>query len=82
MERQLRRAALRQRLLRSRPPLGFRVIFLSDANAALTDAEHNAALNALAAWHADIRTASQAIELLRAGMPKPAAVGASAAAHA
>ena len=53
--------------------LGFRVIFLSDANAALTDAEHNAALNALAAWYADIRSAAQAVELLRAAMPAPAA---------
>ncbi|MEG1767798.1 MAG: isochorismatase family cysteine hydrolase [Comamonas sp.] len=51
--------------------LGFRVVFLSDANAALTDAEHNAALNALAAWYADIRTAAQAVELVRAGMPAP-----------
>lgn len=46
--------------------LGFRVIFLSDANAALTDAEHNAAVNALAAWYADIRTAEQVIALLGA----------------
>lgn len=44
--------------------LGFRVIFLADACAALTDAEHNAAVNALAAWYADIRSAKEAIELL------------------
>lgn len=35
-------------------------------------AEHNAALNALAAWYADIRTTAQAVELVRAGMPAPA----------
>lgn len=45
--------------------LGFRVIFLSDANAALTDAEHNAAVNALAAWFADIRSTQETIGLIR-----------------
>lgn len=44
--------------------LGFRVIFLADACAALTDAEHNAAVNSLAAWYADIRSTKEAIELL------------------
>ncbi len=56
--------------------LGFRVIFLSDANAALTDAEHNAAINALAAWYADIRTTEQVVALLGAavGQSEPVAV--------
>lgn len=45
--------------------LGFRVIVLSDACAALSDAEHNAALGALAAWYADIRSTAQAIALLQ-----------------
>jgi ureidoacrylate peracid hydrolase len=45
--------------------LGFRVIFLCDANAALTDAEHNAAVNSLAAWYADIRTSQETISLIR-----------------
>lgn len=46
--------------------LGFRVIFLSDANAALSDAEHNAAVNSLAAWFADIRSTQDAVGLIRA----------------
>lgn len=45
--------------------LGFRVIFLSDANAALSDAEHNAAVNSLAAWFADIRNTEEAVGLIR-----------------
>lgn len=45
--------------------LGFRVIFLSDANAALSDAEHNAAVNLLAAWFADIRSTEEAVGLVR-----------------
>ena len=44
--------------------LGFQVIFISDANAALSDYEHNAAINSLAAWYADIRTTEQTVELL------------------
>lgn len=46
--------------------LGFRVIFISDSTAALSDYEHNAAINGLAAWFADIRTSMQTVELLRA----------------
>ncbi|MGB3697734.1 MAG: cysteine hydrolase [Gordonia sp. (in: high G+C Gram-positive bacteria)] len=46
--------------------LGFKVIFLSDATAALTDHEHNAAIDTLAAWFADIRTADEVVELLGA----------------
>lgn len=45
--------------------LGFRVILLEDACAALTDREHNAAVNALGAWYADIRSTDAAIELLQ-----------------
>lgn len=45
--------------------LGFRVIFLEDATAALSDAEHTASITVLAAWFADIRTSSDVIELLR-----------------
>lgn len=44
--------------------LGFRVIFLCDASAALTEIEHNAAINSLAAWYADIRTTEQAVALI------------------
>jgi ureidoacrylate peracid hydrolase len=45
--------------------LGFKVIFVADANAALSEAEHNSAVNALASWSADIRTTEQALALLR-----------------
>lgn len=45
--------------------LGFRVVLLEDACAALTDREHNAAVNALAAWYADIRSTQEAIDLLQ-----------------
>ncbi|WP_449434606.1 isochorismatase family protein [Pseudomonas putida] len=45
--------------------LGFRVIMVADANAALSDAEHNASMNSLAAWCADIRTTDQVVELLQ-----------------
>ena len=44
--------------------LGFRVLFVSDATAALSDDEHNAAISSLAAWFADIRTTEQTVELL------------------
>lgn len=44
--------------------LGFRVILISDTNAALTDAEHNAAVNNLATYFADIRTAEEVVGLL------------------
>jgi ureidoacrylate peracid hydrolase len=45
--------------------LGFKVIFIADANAALSDAEHNSTVNALAAWFADIRTTEQALTLIQ-----------------
>lgn len=44
--------------------LGFRVIFISDSNAAMSDAEHNAAVNSLATCFADIRTTEQVVALL------------------
>ena len=47
--------------------LGFRVIFLSDANAALSDAEHNAAINSLGSYFADIRTTEEAVGLITEG---------------
>ena len=45
--------------------LGFKVILVCDANAALSDQEHNAAVNAVASWSADIRTTEQTLALLR-----------------
>lgn len=51
--------------------LGFKVILVTDANAALSDAEHNASVNALAAWCADVRTTEQALALLRGEEQEP-----------
>lgn len=45
--------------------LGFKVILVSDANAALSDTEHNSAVNSIASWSADIRTTEQALALIR-----------------
>ncbi|MDI9916835.1 cysteine hydrolase [Rhodococcus sp. IEGM 1379] len=44
--------------------LGFRVVFLDDATAALSDNEHNAAINTLAAWFADIRHSEHVVSLI------------------
>jgi ureidoacrylate peracid hydrolase len=44
--------------------LGFNVIFVEDANAALSDAEHNATLNNLASLFADIRSTTDTVSLL------------------
>ncbi|MFF3286595.1 cysteine hydrolase family protein [Streptomyces sp. NPDC003023] len=44
--------------------LGFRVILISDANAALSDAEHNAAVNNVAAYFGDIRTTEEVVALV------------------
>lgn len=44
--------------------LGFEVIMPGDANADLDDYDHNAALNNLAAWFADIRTTDDIVNLI------------------
>lgn len=44
--------------------LGFQVILGEDANADLDDYDHNAALNNLAAWFADIRTTDEILHLI------------------
>lgn len=46
--------------------LGFQVIMPSDANADVDDYDHNAAINNLAAWFADIRTAQEVVSLIQA----------------
>lgn len=46
--------------------LNYRVIFVSDATAALSDVEHNAALNSLTAIFADVVPADAVVELLSA----------------
>lgn len=44
--------------------LNYRVIFASDANAALSDAEHNATLNNMLFLFADVRSADEIVSLL------------------
>lgn len=44
--------------------LGFKVIFVSDANAALSNDEHNSTLDSLSAWFADVRTTADVCQLL------------------
>jgi ureidoacrylate peracid hydrolase len=43
----------------------YKVIFVSDGNAALSDAEHNATLNNMCALFADVMTTSEVIDALR-----------------
>jgi ureidoacrylate peracid hydrolase len=54
--------------------LNYRVIFVSDANAALTDAEHNATLNNMCALFADVMSTDEVTATLaeRARMLSPA----------
>ncbi|WP_144156272.1 cysteine hydrolase [Paraburkholderia sp. BCC1885] len=49
---------------------GYRVFFVSDATAALTDAEHTGALTSLASVFADVRTTHQMLELLANAKPR------------
>lgn len=44
--------------------LNYKVIFVSDANAALSDAEHNATLNNMCAIFADVMSTSEVIDAL------------------
>jgi ureidoacrylate peracid hydrolase len=43
----------------------YKVIFVSDANATLSDAEHNATLNNMCALFADVMSTDEVIEVLR-----------------
>jgi ureidoacrylate peracid hydrolase len=44
--------------------LNYRVVFVSDANAALTDAEHNATLNSMVRVFGDVRPTQEVLALL------------------
>jgi ureidoacrylate peracid hydrolase len=44
--------------------LGYKVVFVSDATAAFTDEEHNAALLSMAAVFAEVRDTKTTIELI------------------
>jgi ureidoacrylate peracid hydrolase len=58
--------------------LNYRLVFVSDANAALTDAEHNATLNSMVRVFGDVRSTSEVLTLL-AGRSAAATQQASAA---
>jgi ureidoacrylate peracid hydrolase len=47
--------------------LGFKVVFVSDANAALSDEEHLASIVTIAQGFGDVRTTDEAISILQAG---------------
>jgi ureidoacrylate peracid hydrolase len=51
----------------------YRVIFVADGNAALTDAEHNATLCNMATLFADVMTTTEALAVLTAGRLRGAA---------
>jgi ureidoacrylate peracid hydrolase len=51
----------------------YRVIFVADGNAALTDAEHNATLCNMATLFADVMTTTEALAVLTAGKLRGAA---------
>lgn len=59
--------------------LGYKVLFLTDATAAFTDEEHNAALLSMATVFAEVRCTDDALALIASGVPPcgaPPAVGA------
>ena len=47
--------------------LNYKVIFVSDGNAALSDAEHNATLNNMCALFADVMSAEEVVSALKRG---------------
>jgi ureidoacrylate peracid hydrolase len=55
--------------------LNYRLVFVSDANAALTDAEHNATLNNMVSVFGDVRGTDEVLALLaaRSGATTPQA---------
>lgn len=59
--------------------LNYKVIMVADANAARSDAEHNAALNSLFNVFADVLATDEVVERIeQAGLPAAAAAGATA----
>lgn len=58
---------------------GYRILFLADATATLTDAEHNAALLTIRLNFGDVRMAAEAIGMIAAGQAATAAVSAASA---
>jgi ureidoacrylate peracid hydrolase len=58
--------------------LNYRVIFVTDANAALSDAEHNATLHNMCFLFADVMGTQEVLDLIGRGTGKPAARPAAA----
>lgn len=54
--------------------LNYKVIFVTDSNAAMTDAEHNATLGSLYVAYADVLSTSEVVALVGASESAPAAV--------
>jgi len=50
--------------------LNYRVIMVSDATAAMSDAEHNASLDSLSDVYADVRTSQEVIAMLHGDTPE------------
>ena len=53
--------------------MNYKVIFVTDANAALTDAAHNATLDNMCMIFADVRPTAEVLEVLARGDKRPAA---------
>ncbi|ODT66026.1 MAG: isochorismatase [Pelagibacterium sp. SCN 63-23] len=49
--------------------MGYNIIFVSDANAALTDAEHNATLSSMAALFDDVMSTAEVLKLIGKSTP-------------
>ncbi len=58
--------------------LGYKVVFVTDATAAFTDEEHNAALLSMAAVFAEVRDTAGVLRLLEAPAPGESAEASSA----
>jgi LacI family transcriptional regulator len=54
----------RERIIQTAMQMGYKIIFVSDANAALTDYEHNATLTSMAALFADVMDTSHLLNLI------------------
>jgi hypothetical protein len=58
--------------------LGYKVVFVTDATAAFTDEEHNAALLSMAAVFAEVRDTAGVLRFLEASTPGESADASSA----
>ena len=57
--------------------LGYKIVFVTDATAAFTDEEHNAALLSMAAVFAEVRDTAGVLRLLEASAPGESAEASS-----